>query len=193
MIFTRGFELTTSITNIFIFIFSLYGYLKIKNKRWNFFFLCMTIDSLLGSIVHGIVMSQAINNLLWVFLVIFFIITLSTLLCIYINLKMKHIIILSLIMTFILFVEIFYNLNFIFTFTMYVLISILLILYIIIKDGIKKHKWFFIGIIILLIGGFLMLGKVKWWILNHNGICHIFILITLICFYIGIKDMKSNE
>ena len=69
---TSGYELTTSITNIFILIFSIFGYVEIKDKRWNFFFLCMILDSFIGTIVHGIVMSEQVYNLLWVFLAICF-------------------------------------------------------------------------------------------------------------------------
>lgn len=192
-IFTSGFELTTAITNVFILIFSIFGYIKIKNRIWKLFFLCMILDSSFGSIVHGIIMSDSIKNLLWVFLAVTFTITINTLLGIYVRLKINHIIILSIIVTFVLFSEMIFGIDFILTFSMYVLLILIICLFKIYKDGIMKNIWFILGYMFQIIGGILMLIKVDMNILNHNGIYHMFMLITLICFYIGIRRNYDNK
>ena len=65
--FTAGYELTTAITNLLIFIVGFYGIFKIKNdKLWKMFFILMSIDSLLGFIVHGFVMTLTTNIILWI-------------------------------------------------------------------------------------------------------------------------------
>ena len=62
---TKGFELTTAITNLIIFIVSICCYKNIKKKNiWNKFYLFLIFDSFLGIIVHGIKMSTMINIIL---------------------------------------------------------------------------------------------------------------------------------
>ena len=192
---TSGYELTTSITNIFILIFSIFGYVEIKDKRWNFFFLCMILDSFIGTIVHGIDMSELVYNLLWVFLAICFTMTINTLLGIYLNLKIRHIVYLSIIITFLIFIEMLFEIDFIFTFSMYVLLVLIICLYKIIKSSIIDNIWFLMGFLFEIIGGIFMLSKIKMSIINHNGIYHIFTVIALLCFYIGVNknDYKSSR
>lgn len=192
---TSGYELTTSITNVFILIFSIFGYIEIKDKRWNFFFLCMILDSFIGTIVHGFVMSDSVNNVLWVLLAICFTMTVNTLLGIYTNLRIRHIIYLSIIVTFLIFIEMIFGIDFILSFTMYVLLVLLICLYKIIKSGIIENIWFLMGFLFEIIGGIFMLSKIKMSIINHNGIYHIFTVITLLCFYIGVNknDYKSSR
>ena len=62
-ILTTGYELSTAITNLLIFITSIILILNIKKKpfRWFYYFIC--IDSFLGVIVHGIKMSSLINEI----------------------------------------------------------------------------------------------------------------------------------
>lgn len=184
--FTTDYELTTGLTNVLILLFSIFGLITILNKKWKFFFLCMTLDSFVGSLVHTIVMSEQLYNLLWVFLVIFFVMTIHSLLGIYINMSIKQILLLTITMVLILFIQMIYGINFILTFALYVLLVLLVCLYKIVKNGIKKNIWFFIGFILEIIGGIFMLSKVKIGLINHNGIYHLFVLFNLICFYLGV-------
>ena len=81
---TSGYELSTSITNILIFLVSLYGFITIKkDKLWKLFFLLMSIDSLMGVIVHGLVMTIELNTILWIIMAILFTITINTLFVIF--------------------------------------------------------------------------------------------------------------
>ena len=187
-IFTRGIELSTSITNVFILIVSIIGYLLIKkDKLWNIFFLLMIFDSFLGVIVHGIVMSDKINTILWIILSILFTITVNTLLCIFTKLNKKYILYLSLLLSIILLVQMKLNMNYLLTFTIYVILVVIISIYFIIKNNLEEKFYLLLGFIILIIGVILMLCKAKIGIINHNGICHLFLTITLLLFIIGIR------
>jgi hypothetical protein len=59
--------------------------------------------------------------------------------------------------------------------------------YKIVKSDLKNKKLFILGYIVQLIGGILLLIKIKLHYLNYNGICHIFTALTLLIFYIAIK------
>ena len=186
---TTGYELTTAITNIIIFLVSIYCLLKAK-KDWKLFYILMAIDSFLGAIVHGIKMSITINNILWVILSILFAITINTLLQIFMHIKTKYSIFLSIAIITILLIQLFLDMNFIITFISYVGIIFLLIIYYILKNNYKNKYYFLTGIIIQIIGGIPLFIKFELNYLNHNGICHLFTVITLILFYIGIQ--KEN-
>ena len=128
MEFTNGFELSTAITNVIIFVVSIICFFKIKKYNlWKFFFLCMCADSFLGVIVHGIVMSQTLNNILWIILSLMFTITINTLFCIFLKLKYRHIIILSVLLSILLCIQLFLDINFILTFVLYVLLRCIFI------------------------------------------------------------------
>ncbi len=188
MTLTSGYELTTAITNIFIFVVSLFGFFKIKNEKlWKFFFLLMSIDSFMGVIVHGISMSKHTNDILWAILSLMFTITINTMICIFMKLKIRHIICLSVLLTILLLTQLVFDMNFILTFTLYVLMTVLLSVYYILKDNYERKHIFLLGFIILVIGGVLMLSHVKVSILDHNGICHLFMAFTLILFLMGIN------
>ena len=188
---TSGFELTTAITNAIIFIVSIICFFKIKkNNLWKFFFLCMCVDSFLGVIVHGVVMSKAVNNFLWIILAIMFTVTINTLFCIFIKLKFRHIILLSVLLSILLCIQLALDLNFLLTFVLYVLLIMIVCTYYIVKS--KNKILYLIGFLIQLIGGILMLCKCKISVINHNGICHIATAITLIFLYLGSKkDIKD--
>ena len=191
-IFTSGYELSTSITNIFIFVIGLYGSIKIKHdKLWKLFFILMSIDSFLGVVVHGLVMSDNVNNILWGIMSIIFAVTVNTLLGIFLKYNYKHIIVLSVLLCILLLSQLVFDMNYIFTFTMYVLLIVLITFIYIFVNNYNSKKWFVMGYIILVIGGILMLSKAKINVLNHNGICHLFIAVTLILFYIGVNN--NNE
>lgn len=188
---TSGYELTTSLTNAIIFLVSVYGFLTIKkDKLWRLFFFLMSIDSLLGVIVHGLVMSLQLNIILWIILSIFFTITVNTFLVIFLRFKVRHIVILSVLLTLFMLVLIYFGMDFIFYFTMYVLLVMVINIYYTIKDNIKNKKYFLIGYLVLLIGGVLMLTNAKFLGLDHNGLCHVFIAITLLIF---IRALKKNR
>ena len=76
---TGGYELTTAITNLIIFITSVFCYTRIKNnKLWKMFYLLMCLDSFMGVIVHGLNINNTVLNVLWIILSILFTITINT-------------------------------------------------------------------------------------------------------------------
>lgn len=189
---TSGYELTTAITNIFIFVVSLYALINIKiDKKWKFFFFLMTIDSFLGVVAHGIVMSKTVYDLLWMLLSIIFTITINTMFCIFMKYKFKYIIYLSLLLSIPLIIQVIVDADYILTFVVYTIMIFILSMYSVYKHGDDTKKWFLIGFIVQFIGGILMLSRVKLVSLNHNGICHLFMVIALILFYIGIRKKED--
>ena len=183
---TSGFELTTAITNIIIFIVSIICFIKVKNgPLWKFFFLCLIIVSFLGTLVHGYVLNDMIYIILWTVMAIFFTFTINTLLCIFMRLKFLHVFMLSLILSILLGIQILLGINFILTFTIYVLMIMIICTFYILKR--KNKSMYLIGFLIQLIGGIFMLSKVHIGVLNHNGIYHIFMAITLVFLYLGYK------
>ena len=196
MIITSGYELSTAITNLLIFITSLILIFKIKNKSFKWFYSFILIDSLMGVIVHGIKMSSLLNTILWVILYLLFCITFNLLLHIFCNMKIKKVLLISLL-SFIMMFGIYMlaikkniiNLDNI-VMLIYAIIIVLISLYKIIKKTFI-NKLYILGIIIQIIGIIPIFFKLNIWYLNYNGICHLFTLITIIIFYFGIK--KENE
>ena len=186
--FTSGYELTTALTNILIFIASIYSYLNTKDKKWKLFFLLLTIDSFLGVIVHGIVMSITLHNILWVILTILFVLSTNTLLTIFVDIKSKIAVLLSIALSIILLIEFYLGIKFLLTFTMYTLIvSIITFIFMIKNNNYKNKIYFILAYISQVIGGIFLLSNIEFCLLNHNGFYHIFMALTILFFYIGIK------
>jgi len=185
---TSGFELTTSLTNILIFLVSVYGFITIKkDKLWKLFFFLMSIDSLMGVIVHGLVMTIELNTILWIIMAVLFTITINTFFIIFLKYKVKHIIILSILLTLFMMVLIYFDFDFILFFTLYVLLILIISFYHLIKENIKNKKYFIIGFLIILLIGGVVFTDIKLFGLNHNGFIHIILAISLIFFIKGIK------
>lgn len=189
---TTGYELTTAITNVIIFIISFYGFFKIKkkDKLWKLFFFLMSVDSFIGSIVHGLTMTTSLNIILWIILSIFFTFTVNTFLVIFLKYKVKHIIILSVLLSILMLVEIYNGLDFILTFTIYVLISMIISTIFIIKSKDKNKKYYIYAIISQFIGGIFMLTNIKVCYLNHNGVYHLFMALTMLLFLLGVNKKE---
>lgn len=184
---TSGYELVTAFTNILLLIVSLFGYIKIKDKSWKLFYLLISIDSFLGVIVHGIVMSKTINDLLWVLLSILFTITINMFLIIFMKFKFKHVIIMSIILSIVMIIQLFLNMNFLLTFVIYIIAIFIMSTYFIIKNNYKNKNIILFGFLVQLIGGILLLCRVSFGLFNYNCICHTFTFLTLIILYIGIQ------
>ena len=195
---TSGYELSTAITNLLLFIISIIIIFNIKNKsfKWFYFFIC--IDSFLGVIVHGFNMSNILNTILWYILYFLFSITFNLLLHLFCNIKLKNVMIISfiiaIIMVIIFSISIKFNINRLDNIVMllYALSVVLFSLYNIIKSDYINKYYFIIGIIIQIIGIIPIFIKYNIWCFNYNGICHLFTLITIILIYIGViknKDM----
>ncbi len=185
---TEGYELITAITNAMIFIISIYCFINLKKEKlWKFFYLCLIFDSFLGVIVHGIQMSTNLNNILWAILATIFTITINNFFGIFLKFKLKHILTLSILLTILLLVMLIFDMNFILTFVLYVLLTMIISFYYIFKDNIKNKWYYIIGFIVQLIGGILMLMKLKCGPIDHNGICHLFTCATLIILFVAIK------
>jgi hypothetical protein len=194
---TSGYELSTAITNLFIFITSIFIFIKIKNnKRWNLFYLFLILDSFMGIIVHGISMNNTINNILWIILYILFSITFNLLLYIFCNMKLKNVIKLSILIFIIMFIIFSISIKFNIknldniVILLYALLLVLISLYNIIKSNYIYKYYYIIGIIIQIIGIIPIFIKLNIGYFNYNGICHLFTIITIILLYLGIK--KEN-
>ncbi len=185
--FTSSYELTTALTNILIFIVSFYSYINIKDKKWKLFFLLLTIDSFLGVIVHGIVMSTTLHNILWVILTILFVLSTNTLLTIFVDIKSKIAVLLSIALSIVLLIEFYLDMKFLLTFTMYTLIVSIITFIFMIKTNNYNKTYFIIAYISQVIGGIFLLSDIELFLLNHNGYYHIFMALTVLFFYIGIK------
>lgn len=194
MMFTKGYEFTTGFTNFIIFIISFSFFLilltKKNNTLWKYFYLFISLDGLLGMIIHMLNISSSLIDILWYILAFTFTITASILLFIFLNIKnnkynCKHITILTSILYFILFIERLLKIEFLYTFITYIIFIFGICIYIIISK--KRTKLYIYAIIFQIIGGILMLLKVKFLLLDYNGIYHIFMILTIIFFYLGLK------
>ena len=189
---TTGYELTTAISNLCIFIVSVFGLINIKKDNlWKLFFLLMTIDSFFGVIVHGVVMSTKVNNILWIILTIMFAITVNIIFSIFMNFKYKYVLIFTIGLGVILLVQLALNMNYLLTFTIYAILSVIIsISYYLIKNK-GQRLWFALGFITPLVGAVPLLLKAKVGMINHNGIYHYFMMVSLIFFYIGVKKKEK--
>ena len=187
---TTGIELTTAITNIAIFFVSIYSFFKTKDKLWKIFFFLMSVDSFLGTIAHGIVMSQTINNILWVILTIIFTITINMFICIFKDVNMKTNYLLSIILSITLLILFYLGLDYLLVFSLYCLLVVLFSIYLIIKKNYKNKLWFLLGLFFQLLGGVFIFTKTDFGLINHNCIYHLLTVITVILFYIGNKKVQ---
>lgn len=192
---TSGYELSTALTNLIIAFTSFYAFIRInkKNKLWELFFLLIGIDGMLGFFIHGISYSKETIDVLWYVLSLLFCISVNTLLAIFFIKKKKisFIILSSLFVYLLLFIETVNGIDFLFTFIIYACVSLLSISYSAIKN---KNKYIIYGIIFQIIGGIFLIGKINLNILDKNGIYHLFMVGTVIMFYLSNKlgDVKNG-
>ena len=186
---TTGIELSTAISNIFILIVSIIGLIKLKKEGlWKLFYLLMTIASAMGVIVHGLRMSIEMNVILWIILSIVFAFTINTFFVIFLKFEMKHIIILSVLLTIFILVQIYFDLDYILSFSIYIFLIAFISFYYLLKDKqFKNKKYFIAGFLVAIVGGSTVFTNVQILGLNHNGIAHIFLAIALLLFIIGLK------
>ena len=191
--FRSDYELLTGITNLFILIVSLYSFIRLKrinyNKYWLSFYMFLIVGSLLGFIIHSFNINDKIVNILWIILLFIFICIINSLLFSEYKYS-KYIVFISILFYIFLVVEAILNMDFIITFVIYVCINFIFI----IKSYIKNKRYYYLySIIIQIIGGLLLISRnVKIWYLDHNGIYHLFMMITIILFYISNKKYISE-
>lgn len=191
--FRSGYELLTGLTNILILIVSLYSFIRLKrlnyNKYWLSFYMFLIVGSLFGFIIHSFNINDKIVNILWIILLFIFICIINSLLFSEYKYN-KYIVFISISFYIFLVVEAILNMNFIITFIIYVFINFIFI----VKSYIKNKRYYYLyGIIIQIIGGILLISRnIKIWYLDHNGIYHIFMMITIILFYISNKKYISE-
>lgn len=203
--FTSGCELVTGLTNIIISLVSLYSFVKLRNKNnvnilWKLFFLCVFFDGIFGFIIHGINFNQNIVDNLWIILSLMFCITINILLTIFLNeirIKSKKFNILStFILTFlvylIIFIETIIGIDFLLTFIIYAALCLFVIVCIIVYKYIKSknnaHKYFILGILFQIIGGIILITfKSNLFYFDKNGIYHMFMILNIIMFYLGVN------
>lgn len=191
--FRSDYELLTGITNLFILIVSLYSFIRLKrinyNKYWLSFYMLLGLGSLLGFIIHSFNINDKIVSILWIILLFIFICIINSLLFSEYKYN-KYIVFISILFYIFLVVEAILNMDFIITFVIYVCINFIFI----IKSYIKNKRYYYLySIIIQIIGGLLLISRnIKIWYLDHNGIYHIFMMITIILFYISNKKYISE-
>lgn len=191
--FRSGYELLTGITNLFILIVSLYSFIRLKrinyNKYWLSFYMFLVIGSILGFIIHSFNINDKIVNILWIILLFIFICIINSLLFSEYKYS-KYIVFISILFYIFLVVEAIFNMDFIITFVIYVCINFIFI----IKSYIKNKRYYYLySIIIQIIGGLLLISRnIKIWYLDHNGLYHLFMMITIILFYISNKKYISE-
>lgn len=191
--FRSDYELLTGITNLFILIVSLYSFIKLKrinyNKYWLSFYMFLIVGSLLGFIIHSFNINDKIVSILWIILLFIFICIINSLLFSEYKYN-KYIVFISILFYIFLVVEAIFNMDYIITFVIYVCINFIFI----IKSYIKNKRYYYLySIIIQIIGGLLLISRnIKIWYLDHNGIYHIFMMITVILFYISNKKYISE-
>jgi len=192
-VFRNGYELLTGLTNILILIVSLYSFIRLKrlnyNKYWLSFYMFLIVGSLFGFIIHSFNINDKIVNILWIILLFIFICIINSLLFSEYKYN-KYIVFISILFYIFLVVEAILNMNFIITFIIYVCMNFIFI----VKSYIKNKRYYYLyGIIIQIIGGLLLISRnIKIWYLDHNGIYHIFMMITIILFYISNKKYISE-
>jgi undecaprenyl pyrophosphate phosphatase UppP len=86
----------------------------------------------------------------------------------------------------------FLNINFLVTFDFYALFVLIICTYCIVKNYSKEDIWIILGFILQVIGGLIMLFNINGHILDHNGIYHMFMVMTLMCIFIGLSK-KNNK
>lgn len=191
--FRSDYELLTGITNLFILIVSLYSFIRLKrinyNKYWLSFYMLLGLGSLLGFIIHSFNINDRIVSILWIILLFIFICIINSLLFSEYKYN-KYIVFISILFYIFLVVEAIFNMDYIITFVIYVCINFIFI----IKSYIKNKRYYYLySIIIQIIGGLLLISRnIKIWYLDHNGIYHIFMMITIILFYISNKKYISE-
>ena len=191
--FRSGYELLTGLTNILILIVSLYSFIRLKrlnyNKYWLSFYIFLGLGSLLGFIIHSFNISDKIVNILWIILLFIFICIINSLLFSEYKYS-KYIVFISILFYIFLVVEAILNMDFIITFVIYVCINFIFIIMSYIKN---KRYYYLYSIIIQIIGGLLLISRnIKIWYLDHNGIYHIFMMMTIISFYMFNKKYISE-
>ena len=207
-IFTNGTQLSTAITNLFIALIAIYSYLNVRksNNTWKYFFLTMTLCALFGFIIHGFLISENIIKILWIILSFFFCIAISLLVNSIINElnNNKRVIIYIFGMSLCLFICMLIfslnNLNFILLFMLYVLICLIImtiiVLYLILVKKDKYAIYYLLAIFMQIIGGVFLLNKSSYlkfiFEFDKNGIYHIFMIITIFLFYLGVRN-KSKK
>lgn len=201
---THGYEFATAITNVFIVLSGLYAFLRLyktkTDKKLKLFFFLIFIAGIFGTIIHGIVMTKLCKKILWMILSGIFGIVINLLLVIFLNFKypklgIKQALLLSIFVYVVMFIELLFNMDIIPTFTGYALLVILIMTYILFKKGIKNHIYYFLGILMQYIGGMFIIFRrfVHLPLLDHNGIYHLFMVFTIIFFYLESKKKLDTS
>lgn len=186
--FRSGYELTTGLTNLLILFSSLYCFIKLKkinyNKYWLLFYIFLMFGGFLGFIIHSFNICDLIVNILWIILLFIFICIIDSLLFTEYKFN-KYIVICSILLYLFMIVEVILNKDFIITFVIYVCFNLLLIIISFIKN---KKYYYFLALFFQIIGGLILVNRnIKILCLDHNGIYHLFMVFTVIGFYVGNK------
>lgn len=193
-IFTTGYEFMTAITNIIITMLSCYVCYKlnrnVKNRKWVFFFLLLSVAGFMGVLIHGIAFKKAYIRALWFILSLIFTLAITTLVYLFVNNKKygyRNIIITSIIVYLVFFLEMVAEIDFLTTFIIYAALCIIFSLIILIRRGIKENIYFIIALLIQIIGGiFLLLSiRIPKLLLDENSIYHLFMFVSIIFLSIG--------
>ena len=186
--FRSGYELTTGLTNLLILFSSLYCFVKLKNinynKYWLLFYIFLMLGGSLGFVIHSFNINDLIVNILWIILLFIFICIIDSLLFTEYKFN-KYIVICSILLYLFMIVEVILNKDFIITFVIYVCTNLLFI----IISFIRNKKYYYLSALLFqVIGGLILINRnTKMFYLDHNGIYHLFMMFTVIGFYVGNK------
>ena len=186
--FRSGYELTTGLTNLLISFSSLYCFVKLKNinynKYWLLFYIFLMLGGFLGFVIHSFNINDLIVNILWIILLFIFICIIDSLLFTEYKFN-KYIVICSILLYLFMIVEVILNKDFIITFVIYVCTNLLFI----IISFIRNKKYYYLSALLFqVIGGLILINRnTKMFYLDHNGIYHLFMMFTVIGFYVGNK------
>ena len=186
--FRSGYELTTGLTNLLILFSSLYCFVKLKNinynKYWLLFYIFLMLGGFLGFVILSFNINDLIVNILWIILLFIFICIIDSLLFTEYKFN-KYIVICSILLYLFMIVEVILNKDFIITFVIYVCTNLLFI----IISFIRNKKYYYLSALLFqVIGGLILINRnTKMFYLDHNGIYHLFMMFTVIGFYVGNK------
>lgn len=189
--FRSGYELTTGLTNLLILFSSLYCFIKLKkinyNKYWLLFYIFLMLGGFLGFAIHSFNINDLIVNILWIILLFIFICIIDSLLFTEYKFN-KYIVICSILLYLFMIVEVILNKDFIITFVIYVCINLFFIIISFIRN---KKYYYLLALLFQVIGGLILINRnIKMFYLDHNGIYHLFMVFTIIMFYIGNRKYK---
>ncbi len=219
MIFTAPPELTTSITDLLLGLLSFYFYLRLQKSKkpkailrtlWSGIFGIMTIVSIYGAVLHGIIIEDKILEMLWHPLT-FLLGLMTSLFVSTIMTQWKGVKVLKMSLSILIAISLIFFILFLIltpyvkhSFAIFIgysgimmLLSLIISLYLFTVKKQISAAWFSAGIINMIIASGLQAIRMEVftiiWEFDHNSIYHIVMMFALFLFYIGCKKLPLKE